>query len=184
MIDVFISHSSQDEKLAESLASFIREALSVKPDRIRCTTVSPYRLPGGAHTENQLRAEIAEAKCFLALITPASAVSSWVLIELGARWETNKRLIPLLAKGATEKSIKGPIALVNAHRCDKQAEMEQLIHEMAKEFDDDAPQPSAYRKTLSQLISLARPTSSIPPNSKVNLRAIMEDGAQPPKRII
>ncbi len=171
MIDVFISHSSQNEKLADSLASFIREALSVKPDRIRCTSVSPYRLPGGAHTENQLRAEIKEAKCFLALITPTSVVSPWVLIELGARCETEKRLTPLLAKGAKASNLKGPIVLVNTLQCDKEDQMQDLIHEMAKEFNEDAPKPSAYKRTLGQLMSLAKPASSSVPNDAL-LRAL------------
>ena len=104
-------------------------------------------------------------------------------------------------KGATASSVKGLIVLVNALRCDKQEEMEDLVHEMAKEFGDDASKPSVYRKTLSQLISLAKLASSIPPNSVLaeamqsalkattqspseRLLRAMEGGAQPPKRII
>jgi hypothetical protein len=161
MIDVFISHSSQDEKLAEALGNFLREALSLKPERIRCTSVPLYGLRGGARTESQLRAEIVEAKCFLALITPTSVRAPWVLIEIGARWATNKQLTPLLAKGALASSLKGPITLLNALRCNE-AEMHKLVHEMAKDFGDDAPLPAVYRRTLIPLLNLARPSSTSP----------------------
>jgi hypothetical protein len=159
MIDVFISHSSQDEKLAEALGNFLREALSLKPERIRCTSVPLFGLRGGARTESQLRAEIIEAKCFLALITPASVRAPWVLIEIGARWATNKQLTPLLAKGALVSSLKGPITSLNALRCNE-AEMHKLVHEMAKTFGDDAPLPTVYRRTLIPLLNLAKPVST------------------------
>jgi hypothetical protein len=161
MIDVFISHSGQDAKLAEVLGNFLREALSLKPERIRCTSVPLYSLRGGARTESELRAEIVEAKCFLALITPTSVRAPWVLIEIGARWATNKQLTPLLAKGALASSLKGPMTLLNALRCDE-AGMQKLVHEMAKDFGDDAPLPSTYRRTLIPLLNLARPENTIP----------------------
>lgn len=161
MIDVFISHSSQDAKLAEVLGNFLREALSLKPERIRCTSVPLYSLRGGARTESELRAEIVEAKCFLVLITPTSVRAPWVLIEIGARWATNKQLTPLLAKGALANSLKGPITLLNAIRCDE-AGMQKLVHEMAKDFGDDAPLPSTYRRTLIPLLNLAKPEIASP----------------------
>jgi hypothetical protein len=159
MIDVFISHSSQDEKLAEALGNFLREALSLKPERIRCTSVPLFGLRGGARTESQLRTEIIEAKCFLALITPASVRAPWVLIEIGARWATNKQLTPLLAKGALANSLKGPMTSLNALRCNE-TEMHKLVHEMAKIFGDDAPLPTVYRRTLIPLLNLAKPVST------------------------
>lgn len=179
MIDVFISHSNQDARLAEALIVFLRDALSLEPAQIRCTSVDGYRLPAGANTEGHLRCEIVEATYFIALITPASLRSPWVLIELGARWAAERPLMPLLAKGATTKSLQGPIVSFNALRCDKEAEMQQLVHEMATELGRIAPQPSVYRKTLIQLVSLAKPESPIPPGthpSEALFRAIQEAG--------
>ena len=186
MIDVFISHSSEDARLAEALIVFLRDALSLEPSRIRCTSVDGYRLPAGANTENHLRAEIADAMYFLALITRASLRSPWVLIELGARWAAEKPLMPLLAKGATIESLQGPTASFNALRCDKETDMQQLVHEVATELGRVAPQPSVYRKTLLQLTSLAKPESPSPSSIASNdavLRA-MQTATQPPKRII
>jgi hypothetical protein len=173
MIDVFISHSSQDKKLAEALIAFLRDALSLIPERFRCTSVEPYGLRGGAHTESELRSEVVEAKRFLALITPTSVLSPWVLIELGARWASKKPLTPLLAKGATPNSLKGPIALLTALRCDELG-MQKLVHEMAKEFDVDVPQPSVYRERLNQLISFAKPASSVSPELLRAVQAAMQ----------
>ena len=164
MIDVFISHSSQDSKLADALIAFLREALSIKPKQIRCTSVDGYRLPAGSDTETYLRREIVEATYFLALITPSSLKSPWVLIELGARWATEKPLMPLLAKGALANSLKGPIASLNSLHCDSEAEMQQLVDQIAGELGDEPPQLSVYRRTLSQLVKIAKPEISAPIN--------------------
>jgi hypothetical protein len=161
MIDVFISHSKQDEKLAEALGNFLREALSLKPERIRCTSVPMYSLHGGARTESQLRTEIIEAKCFLALITPVSLKSPWVLIEIGARWATDKQLTPLLAKGALVNSLKGPMTSLHALRCNE-AEIHKLVREMAKILGDDPPLESTYRRTLNILLNLSKLISASP----------------------
>ncbi len=57
MIDIFISHSSADKEITKTLIDLLRSAIpSISPDRIRCTSVPGYRLPGGAdaddHQEN------------------------------------------------------------------------------------------------------------------------------------
>jgi hypothetical protein len=162
VIEVFISHSNQDAKLADALIVFLREALSLKPSQIRCTSVDGYRLPAGSNTETHLRAEILEATYFLALITPASLKSPWVLIELGARWATEKPLMPLLAKGATANNLKGPIASLNSLRCNSEAEMQQLVNQIAQELGDEPPQLSVYRRTLNQLVRVAAPETYTP----------------------
>lgn len=157
MIDVFISHSSKDEKLAETLANLLHSAFSIRHERIRCTSVAPYKLKGGDDAGKQLCKEIREAKIFLALITPNTIQSPWMLIELGARWETQKHLTPLLAKGAKPGDIKGPFVLLNALRCDNPEEMEQLIHNVAEDLNEKIPQSAAYRKILNQLFIFSKP---------------------------
>jgi hypothetical protein len=49
MLDIFISHSGKDEKLAAALIDLIIAATNVPHGRIRCTSVDGYRLPGGAN---------------------------------------------------------------------------------------------------------------------------------------
>jgi len=85
-IDVFISHSSQDIEVVKALIGLLRSALNIPNGRIRCTSVPGYALDPGAYVDGTLRREIKESAAFIALITPASLKSIYVLFELGARW--------------------------------------------------------------------------------------------------
>ena len=91
---------------------------------ILCSSVDGYRLEVGARTSDTLRAEIIDAAAFLAIVTPHSIASSYVLFELGARWGAAKHILPLLARGATPAAIPGPLVEVN---CLNLAYEEQII---------------------------------------------------------
>jgi hypothetical protein len=85
-IDIFISHSAADTRLAKTLIDLLLVSLPIDPKRIRCTSVNGYRLEGGAQADDQLRTEIWGAKVFIGLLTDHSISSTYVLFELGARW--------------------------------------------------------------------------------------------------
>ena len=75
MIDVFISHSSQDQALAERIVELLRSALNLRTDAIRCTSVDGYRLPVGADSDEQLREEVLGARSFVGILSSISLAS-------------------------------------------------------------------------------------------------------------
>ncbi len=66
VLDVFVSHSSTDEKLAEALIRLLRNAVGVTQSRIRCTSVNGYKLEGGIEFEDQLKIEVLKSTVFIA----------------------------------------------------------------------------------------------------------------------
>jgi hypothetical protein len=52
---IFISHASEDKKLAAALVDLLRSAFNMEADRILCTSVDGYRLPAGSDTDEALR---------------------------------------------------------------------------------------------------------------------------------
>jgi TIR domain len=143
---IFISHSSGDVSLVTPLVDLLRSALNLKAADIRCTSVDGYRLPAGAHTEDQLRAEVAEADAFIGMISPASVESMYVAFELGARWVTGKPLIPLLACRSSMNLLKGPLQGLNALAADSEAQLHQLVQDLASVLKTVSDPPSGLRK--------------------------------------
>lgn len=114
MIKIFISHSSEDSGIAESLADLFHTALNLSKTEIRCTSVDGYRLPVGVNTDEQLRREVLDSPVLVGLISHHSFESAFVLFELGARWGKNAFLAPVLVPGVSADILKGPLSGLNA----------------------------------------------------------------------
>ena len=129
---VFISHSSKDVRLAKSIVDLIRKSTTLSSTEIRCTSVDGYRLPGGALTNEAVRAEVHDAELLIGLITPNALKSLFVAFELGARWGAGKLMITLLASGATVDELEGPLAGFNALECNHRSQVIQFAEDVAR----------------------------------------------------
>ena len=150
---LFISHASADADLAQDLADFLRVALRLDFEEVRCTSASGYKLPGGAHTETQLKREVHEAGAVVGLLSRASLDSLYVAFELGARWGAGRPLVPLFAPGFDVGDLRGPLAATNGLRADDAADLHQLVRDLARTLDREAESPSAYQRLLDSVLA-------------------------------
>ena len=153
MLQIFLSHSGQDALLAGLLVDLLKTALTLRASELRCTSVEGYRLPGGADTAEQLREELLTSPAFIGLISPQSFSSAYVLFELGARWGAKKHLVPLLAPGVEPSILRGPIADLNALRCDVMAQLHQLVHDMASHLGREIEPPAVYQSKADAIMT-------------------------------
>jgi hypothetical protein len=158
-LQIFISHSSKDRVLAEALTDLLKSALGLVS--IRCSSVDGHRLPVGVNTEGKLREEVNEAKVVVGLVTPSSLASSFVMFELGARWGANLFLAPLLA-GVRANELSGPLGLLNALSADNDAQLHQLLGDIAKQLDLTLQKPESYVRHITQVGQLAAGTAHGP----------------------
>jgi hypothetical protein len=172
-ISVFLSHSSEDKALAESLGSLFRKALQLRAGEIRITSADGYRLHGGDKTDEALRREIVEADIFVALITPLSIRSQYVLFELGARWGCGRRLTPLLAGGTIARTLGSPLASLMCLDAGNEAQLMQLINELAKELAVECEESHVLVHDVREVANLAR--TKTPSSSEV--RSVCRDWA-------
>jgi len=161
-LKIFISHSSVDVQLAESLANLLRLALPLSPEEIRCTSVDGYRLPVGVDTDERLRREVRDSSIFLALITPTSIRSAYVLFELGARWGANLPLFPVLGRGASIESLDGPLSGINALSLVRRQDVLQLIEDIGHELQMGMVRPSSIDTMINEMCAVAL-EEEIPP---------------------
>ena len=149
---VFISHSSSDVDVAELLIELLRNALHLRSDEIRCTSVDGYRMHAGAPIDEELRAEVHDAELLVGLITPDSMRSAYVIFELGARWGAEKPMIPLLASGATSEHLEGPLAGINAIDARESGQVYQFVENAARYLDVTLDKTSSYMDTVNELV--------------------------------
>jgi ubiquitin-protein ligase len=152
-IVLFISHSSKDAALVELLVDLLKSGLALNASEIRCTSVDGYRLPIGAKTDESLRKEIQQAKLFVGIISTRSLQSNYVLFELGARWGYGKHLAPLLASTTASDALFGPLANLNALRCDSVPQLHQLIRDLADELEITPSAPTEVEGHIERVVS-------------------------------
>lgn len=130
-IKIFISHSAKDKDFAAAVVDLLEATLNIPPDAIRCTSVDGYKLEAGDSPET-LRLNIQSCDVLVALLTPASLESGFVLMELGAAWGFNKRICPVLAPRLTFNLLPGPSGPLHAVMADDRVGMSGVIDAVHK----------------------------------------------------
>lgn len=108
-VRIFISHSSKDEDITQALVELLESSFELQQNDIRCTSLSGYKLPTGAHTSIKLKDEIKNSDIVIGVITLNSIGSHYVLFELGASWGLDISTFPVIAKGVDFDSLPGPL---------------------------------------------------------------------------
>lgn len=131
-VRLFISHAHKDQDLAGRLVDTLTANLEVPKGALRCTSVPGYQLELGAMAPDVLRRELGSSACVVALLTPHSVGTEWVLFELGAAWANAKMAIPLLAGGVAAKDIPGPFRGAAGGDLQSAVTVDQLIDQLER----------------------------------------------------
>jgi hypothetical protein len=152
---IFVSHSSVDSRAAEALVDCMRAALNISAKDIRCTSVPGYKLPAGADSNEQLRVEVFECDIFVALLSPSSMLSIYVMFELGARWGANGSMAPIMINGTTGHDLKAPLSAIHAISGSSEADLHQFLENLGDRLGLQLENPSAYLNKLQTFAELA-----------------------------
>lgn len=150
-LDIFISHSSSDKKIAQKLIHLLRSAMNIESSRIRCTSVEGFKLEGGVNTDEQLRKEVEDNKLFIGIISKESIQSHYVLYELGARWGLKLPFKPVVCSSDDYSILKAPLSNYNLLSLSNQSDVMQLLNEAATILEKKLEQPSVYLNLIGEM---------------------------------
>jgi nucleoside 2-deoxyribosyltransferase len=102
---VFISHSDVDMVAARKLRNLLVH-------RANAYVFTTEDLSAGEKWENKLRDQLSAADVVVALLTPTSVHSNWVLHEIGAAWALGKPIVPVITRRDVLNNM--PVSLINA----------------------------------------------------------------------
>lgn len=154
-LDIFVSHSNVDEALVREIVDLLQSTLRLDPKRIRCTSLDGYGFKVGADVDETIKSEVFDATIVIALLSTAALESVYVLFELGARWAKGGLLFPLVTP-EVEIDETGPISALNALHIDSDAQVIQLIEDVADSLGLDRPSAGHYLERAKELSALAR----------------------------
>jgi len=154
--DVFISHASQDRALAAAVVALFRSALNMEADRILCTSLDGYRLPGGRDADEALREAVLSARTLVGIISPATGRSAYVQAELGGRWVTRKHMIPVTAGGVSPGQVRGPVGRLNALDLNTRGGVLQLISDLGTELRIEPERPAVFAEDVERVVRASK----------------------------
>lgn len=136
--EVFISHASEDTRLASALQNLLEATLrSRSQEQLVFRSTDVKAMEGGADWYADIIKAIRDSHVCLTLLTPISVHKSWVMYESGAayavysgrRWL--KKLIPVCASGITPGLVPKPLKRLQAYRLYHTGDLEQLLKQLA-----------------------------------------------------
>jgi hypothetical protein len=104
-IKLFISHSVDDEELAQALISLLKVTFYFRDWEVRCTSLTGYEPSDEILTTGQLSQELRQAKLVIFILTPFNEESGWLRLELGLTWATHNDPVILLLAGLYFKNL-------------------------------------------------------------------------------
>lgn len=141
---LFFSHCSKDKALLAELVSAARIGLNLNKGDIRCTSLDGYDVLTGEDIVARVRTDGTESNSLIAIVTPDSLRSTWVLFELGARWGIERHFGIVVAAGSIFDDIPEPVRMRRARRCTRE-DLEGLFLDIADELNTAFDIPAARR---------------------------------------
>lgn len=157
MIKIFISHSSQDEKMVKLITDLLMGALDIRENNIRCTSVEGFRLRVGDPASTTLKKEINGCEFLIGVLTSHSLNSMYVLFELGAGWGLDKRVIPILGPGFDYGHLPAPIKDNHAMQWKNTAAWLSLIEDISEQLHIDKRRSDRILSLINILVAYENP---------------------------
>src|SRR5215213_2394251 len=157
MIKVFVSHSTQDEKLVSIIVNMLLAGLSLNKKEILCTSLPGFRLKLGADIYLRLREEIRDCEVIIGALTSNSIRSSFVLTELGAGWGLMKTIIPVLGPEFDPSDLPPMLQTTNWMRWNDVQQWQQLVEQLSEDLNVPEGQTTEFTNTLSELVTYGTP---------------------------
>ena len=124
---VFISYSDVDIVAARKLRNLLVY-------QANADVFDAENLSASDNWESELRDGLSSADVVVALLTPTSVHSKWVLFEVGVAWALGKRIIPVITRRDVLNNM--PVSLASAHAIElAEIESDENSGKFLHEFD-------------------------------------------------
>ena len=165
MPKIFISHSTLDEQIADTLVEFLLSSLDIKDTDIICTSVPGHTLPIGENIAGCLKHEITESSVVIPLLTHNSLNSSWVMFEIGAAWALGKKTYSIMGLNITDGHLQGPLKGrigVQINDANASGRMRTLVEQVAENLSIEQRHGEKSQAKLDRFIASFRQNNEAP----------------------
>jgi hypothetical protein len=133
---VFLSHSSNDSELANSVVNLIRLGIGLDNSQIFCSSLTGYGVPTGVNFIDYIKIQIQEPTLIILLLTPSYLKSNFCLYEMGAAWAMTHNIFPVLVPPLNYSDL-GPIfSTIKVSKIEEEEEYNQIRDDLCKRSNE------------------------------------------------
>jgi hypothetical protein len=152
MADIFISHASVDQTLAEAFARLLEGGVNLSHKQIFCTSLEDQGIPAGADFKKVIQDQLNQCEIVIALITQNYYVSAFCMCELGATWIKAKNFVPFITPPLGFGDLKGVLSGMQALRINDPAGLDQ-VRDRILPFSNDPAGTARWTKRKEEFLS-------------------------------
>lgn len=164
---VFISHSYQQASLARQAA-----------DRLKAMRLTPIldkdQLAAGDEVEGRLRKLLEQSDELLMLCSKEALASPWVMLEVGAAWAKQTRIVPVVVDDTAVNDLPG---VLNRRHVTRWENIERYYDELGRRIGhvdgSDAGQPGPF-PALGQRVVVGGPDTASTARPDIGWKSGME----------
>ena len=127
---VFISHISEEARIASTLKKHIEAALA---GQVKVFVSSdPRDLPAGTKWLERISQAIESAEVLVVLCSPVALKRPWINFEMGCGWEKKVPIIPVCHSGQKKGELPAPISEFQALEMDSETFVANFFHALTQ----------------------------------------------------
>ena len=167
---VFISHAHEDELLAQRIADLLSDALTLATTEFFLSSQAGRGVEAGHNVRDDIVKQIAHAKALIVVVTPKSAQSPWVWLEVGCRIGCSPAS-KLLFVVCSERDLQllRPVADLRALKLNDEGEIQELVKAVADQLTQPSPDYLAYMRAAQALREAATTAAQVDPDNRAPL---------------
>src|SRR6266851_2501784 len=110
MADVFISFIHEEERVAGAVQDVLRQILNKEV----FISADEWLVYAGEIWLDRIKAELAQAKAVVLMLSEESVKRPWINFEAGAAWLAGKPVIPACFRGLSRNALPKPYSSIQA----------------------------------------------------------------------
>lgn len=135
MPEIFVSHATRDQELAEAVVELLQLGSGVPGNQIFYASGAGMGVPAGARFNEYIRSKAEEASLVIAIVSPAFQESAFSIAEVGAAWMLQANFFPLTVPGFTHRDLEGVLVGVQVQSLDDPKALAELHDRVCEALD-------------------------------------------------
>jgi hypothetical protein len=131
-MQIFVSHSHHDRRLADALVELLRLGTDLTRHQVFCSSSIGSGIPTGTDFVAYIRDQLLDTSLVIQLITPAFLASKFCIFEAGATWSAGLEAFPIIIPPVRYQDLTGTFGNIQAEVLGRDGQALDRLHDRVR----------------------------------------------------